>query len=630
MAKQETMASFQETVLSMARGYKLWHQYAPKLLPSAALYSAFSAVSPYVTIYLSSQILNELAGERDPQRLLWLVVLTISLTAALGAVTALLDRWRLANRQEIYYTTRRMESDKLLSMDFQAADDAHTHQLLSKANQVYNWAGYGMPFLATNIEELLKPLFGIAGALALTVTLFTQPVPESAGAWAALNNPLVTLLALAVLLGVTFLAPLCQNKSTEFFTQSAEKATGGNRMYHFFYWEMAKPERAMDTRMYRQEKLIQHYAQQDKTFFPDGPLARCARGPMGLFAAAAAAVSGVFTGLAYAFVCLKAWAGAFAVGSVAQYVSAITALSSNVSALVATWGDFRSNAVFLRTTYEFLDIPNTMYQGSLATEKRSDRHYEIEFRDVSFRYPNTETWALRHVNMKFQVGSRLAVVGENGSGKTTFIKLLCRLYDPTQGEILLNGIDIRKYSYRQYIDLFSVVFQDFQLLAFPLGQNVAAAVEVDKGRAASCLEMAGFGKRLAALPQGLETPLYKEFDESGVQVSGGEAQKIALARALYKDAPFVVLDEPTAALDPVAEMEVYENFDKIVGDKTAVYISHRLSSCRFCDDIAVFDHGHIVQQGSHDALVEAPGKYQELWHAQAQYYAKQEKEPGVE
>ena len=253
-----------------------------------------------------------------------------------------------------------------------------------------------------------------------------------------------------------------------------------------------------------------------------------------------------------------------------------------------------------------------------------------DIRDVSFRYPNTETWALRHVNMKFQVGSRLAVVGENGSGKTTFIKLLCRLYDPTQGEILLNGIDIRKYSYRQYIDLFSVVFQDFQLLAFPLGQNVADAVEVDKGRAARCLEMAGFGKRLAALPQGLETPLYKEFDESGVQVSGGEAQKIALARALYKDAPFVVLDEPTAALDPVAEMEVYENFDKIVGDKTAVYISHRLSSCRFCDDIAVFDHGHIVQQGSHDALVEAPGKYQELWHAQAQYYAKQEKEPGVE
>ena len=218
MAKQETMASFQETVRSMARGYKLWHQYASKLLPSAALYSAFSAVSPYVTIYLSSQILNELAGERDPQRLLWLVVLALSLTAALGAITALLNRWRLANRQEIYYTTRRMESDKLLSMDFQAADDAHTHQLLSKAYQVYNWAGFGMPFLVIRCQNLLKSLFGIAGAVVLTVSLFTQQVPESAGAWTILNNPLVTLLGLAALLAVTLLAPLCQNKSTQLLT----------------------------------------------------------------------------------------------------------------------------------------------------------------------------------------------------------------------------------------------------------------------------------------------------------------------------------------------------------------------------------------------------------------------------
>lgn len=189
----------------------------------------------------------------------------------------------------------------------------------------------------------------------------------------------------------------------------------------------------MDTRMYRQENLIQHYSRQDKSVSPDGPLARCARGPMGLFAAAAA-VSGVFTGLAYAFVCLKAWAGAFAVGSVAQYVSAITALSSNVSALVATWGDFRSNAVFLRTTYEFLDIPNTMYQGSLTTEKRSDRHYEIEFRDVSFRYPNTETWALRHVNMKFQVGSRLAVGGKTARARPRSSSCCAACTTPPRGK----------------------------------------------------------------------------------------------------------------------------------------------------------------------------------------------------
>lgn len=336
-------------------------------------------------------------------------------------------------------------------------------------------------------------------------------------------------------------------------------------------------------------------------------------------------------GAAYGYLLALALGEGLSVSEFLLYFTAVGNFTTWVTGILKGFGELHQFSLELSSVRSYIEAPEPFrMEGGKAIEPDTSLPYTLELRDVSFRYPNTETWALRHVNMKFQVGSRLAVVGKNGSGKTTFIKLLCRLYDPTQGEILLNGIDIHKYSYRQYIDLFSVVFQDFQLLAFPLGQNVAAAVEVDKGRAARCLEMAGFGKRLAALPQGLETPLYKEFDESGVQVSRGEAQKIALARALYKDAPFVVLDEPTAALDPVAEMEVYENFDKIVGDKTAVYISHRLSSCRFCDDIAVFDHGHIVQQGSHDALVEAPGKYQELWHAQAQYYAKQEKEPGVE
>ena len=164
------------------------------------------------------------------------------------------------------------------------------------------------------------------------------------------------------------------------------------------------------------------------------------------------------------------------------------------------------------------------------------------------------------------------------------------------------------------------MFQDFRLLAFPLGENVAAAAQYDRERAEKCLDEAGFAERLAEMPAGLDTCLYKEFDDKGVEVSGGEAQKIAIARALYKDAPFIILDEPTAALDPKAEAEVYEKFNGIVGDKTAVYISHRLSSCRFCDKIAVFHEGQVVQTGSHDALAAAEGKYRELWNAQAQYY----------
>ncbi len=225
--------------------------------------------------------------------------------------------------------------------------------------------------------------------------------------------------------------------------------------------------------------------------------------------------------------------------------------------------------------------------------------------------------------MKFEIGRRLAVVGMNGSGKTTFIKLLCRLYDPTEGEILLNGIDIRKYNYAEYRGIFSVVFQDFQLFALKLGENVAAKVDYDNDLVVNSLEKAGFGEKLAQMRSGTETYLYKEYDKDGINISGGEAQKIAIARALYKDAPFIILDEPTAALDPVAEAEIYSKFNDIAGDKTAVYISHRLSSCKFCDEIVVFDKGEVVQQGTHASLTaDANGKYYELWHAQAQYYTE--------
>ena len=185
----------------------------------------------------------------------------------------------------------------------------------------------------------------------------------------------------------------------------------------------------------------------------------------------------------------------------------------------------------------------------------------------------------------------------------------------------MNGIDIRKYDYREYCDLFGVVFQDFSIFDFTIGESLANSVEVDEARAVDALTRAGLKERLAELPDGLNTYIGKGFDESGVNFSGGERQKLAIARAIYKDAPFVIMDEPTAALDPEAEAEVFEGFDKMVGKKTAIYISHRLASCKFCEDILVFDEGKVVQHGTHEELEGQDGLYRQLWNAQAQYYA---------
>ena len=603
------------------RGVRELHQVSPLFFTVLTLCCVFRAVTPYVTVFFSARILRELATLRRADILWkWVIagVLCVGFVSALGAVfqrryqTLLRDLW---GRKEILFIR------KMFSLDFSELDKQENHDLRAQIRQNENWSGWGLMRVQNVYGDFVGGMIGILSGIALTASLFTSPVPDTAGGLVILNHPVFILILAALMVAVSILAGKFSAVSTKCWSSGAKEATLGNRLFgHFGYIGMDK-ERGADIRMYEQQKLVSAYWEKSSVFGANGPFGKSARGKMGIYASLGVCVTTLITGSVYVFTCLKAWGGAFDVGSITQYVGAATAMVSNIFALVGLMGTLETNTGYLDKTFEFLDIPNAMYQGSLTTEKRFDRRYEIEFRDVSFRYPGSEFWALRHVNLKFRVGSRLAIVGENGSGKTTFIKLLCRLYDPQEGQILLNGIDIRKYRYDDYMNLFSVVFQDFQLIAQPLGANVAGSMEYDRDRAYRALADAGFGDRLSTMDRGLDTMLYKNLSEDGVDVSGGEAQKIAIARALYKDAPFIILDEPTAALDPIAEAEIYSRFDEIAGDKTAIYISHRLSSCKFCDEIAVFHEGRIVQKGSHDALIaDETGKYHELWTAQAQYY----------
>ncbi len=621
--KQERL-SWREAAVYTWRGIKILWQAVPEVFASAIAVNVLRSLCAYVPLYFTAQLVNEIAGGRDPHRIWMLLLALLAVTAGINLLLRGAVRWETVTRDnKLDAAFNRTLFEKLLSMDFCDIDDPSTGDLLTRVHQNNQWSGWGLCKIYFITVYLFYYLFRILGAVALAAGLFLMRVPEGSSlAW--LNRPVCSLGVLVLLILTVLLSPALYNRGNRYW--SSYDGTQGNREFGFFYFAAySERSRAADIRIYEQDAFLrQHIKQEGKTcdFGPRSSIGVAALGPMGLYIAASEAVSRAFTGVIYLFVGLKALGGAFGIGLVTQYVGALAGMADGVSGLLKELGNLRENAEFLRPTFQLLDIPNSMYQGSLTTEKRSDRNYEIEFRDVSFQYPGTDVWALRHVNMKFQVGGRLAVVGENGSGKTTFIKLLCRLYDPTEGTILLNGIDIRKYRYDDYLALFSAVFQDFKLLAQPLGQNVAATENYDRARVQDCLEKVGFGPRLQELPKGLDTCLYRSFEDDGVEISGGEAQKIALARVLYQDAPFIVLDEPTAALDPEAEAEVYSKFDEIVTDKTAIYISHRLSSCRFCDEIAVFEGGRVVQQGTHDSLLAQEGKYCSLWTAQAQYYKK--------
>ncbi len=605
------------------RAIRELHRVTPQHFPVLTLYCLFGAITPYVTVFFSARVLTELATLRRAE-ILWRWVLAGVLCTGFAAVAkAALHRRCNTLLNDLYGRKEMLFVHKIFRLDYSELDKQENHDLREQIKQNEQWSGWGLMHVPQLYSGAVTGLLGLLSGAALTVSLFTAPVPNGAGWLVVLNDPIFALVLAAGILIISILAGRLSARAMQCWGDFSEEATFGNRRFGHFGFLGRDKRRAIDIRMNDQQRLVRAYWSGGSVFGVHGVFAKAARGKMGVYASLGVCITTLTTGMIYLFTCLKALGGAFDVGSCTQYIGAATAMVANVFALTDMIGTLKANTPYLEKTFAFLDIPNSMYQGSLTTEKRSDRRYEVEFKDVSFRYPGSDIWALRHVNMRFKVGKRLAIVGENGSGKTTFIKLLCRLYDPQEGQILLNGIDIRKYRYDDYMGIFSVVFQDFQLICQPLGNNVAGSMEYDRDRVKKALIDAGFADRLASMEKGLDTMLYKNLSEDGVEVSGGEAQKIAIARALYKDAPFIILDEPTAALDPIAEAEIYSKFDEIAGDKTAVYISHRLSSCKFCDEIAVFHEGAVVQQGSHaELLADRGGKYYALWNAQAQYYTE--------
>lgn len=334
-------------------------------------------------------------------------------------------------------------------------------------------------------------------------------------------------------------------------------------------------------------------------------------------------IHSIYTFGAYLVVMAKVLAKGITIGELSKYIGAIKLLNKAVSDVIDVNYRISLQAEFVKSFDDFLAINNAKCGGGRSVHLDKNAPCCLEFHNVSFRYKNSQEPTLKNISCRITAGSKVAVVGKNGAGKTTFIKLLCRLYEPTEGYITLNGVDIREYEYADYMDLFSVVFQDFKLFSFPISENIAACRTPDRQKVWDSLEMAGVSESIRRLPGQIDTNLYK-LDEDGVNVSGGEAQKMAIARALYKDAPVVILDEPTAALDPISEYEIFSRFNDMVEGKTSLFISHRMGSCRFCDEIFVFDGGRLAAHGNHEELIrQKDGLYAALYDAQADYYTRE-------
>lgn len=593
------------------KAFQLYQSNNPKYFPLKFLHIIFENVSPYFNLWLSAEIVTALYEGRGKGELFALVAITLLGNLFIRIAGAFLSRTVDTQLEILSNNEAAAFNRKTLSLDYDKLENPEIRQLRRKITENAYINCYGVTFLRYSVETIMSDCIRIVFSLLFFIEMLSFMMRVRLHWFSVM---LFIALILCVVLTIVFRA-YSGHKVSEYSKKVGDLMLDENRYGRGYSTD------GMDNRIYRQQSLIAKLNEQFNAthlkVFTDAQNKNFTLGmPTSVFEKLTVLCS-------YLIVCFYCTLGAFPVGSVIKYVGYLQNFIWAISNLIYLPNQLKENEPFLQVYLDYFDVKNDMYQGSLAVEKRSDKKFDIEFRNVSFQYAGADTFALKNINLDLKVGERLAVVGMNGGGKTTFIKLLCRLYDPTEGEILMNDFNIRKYDYRQYLDLFSVVFQDYNLLSLPLGNNVASAESWDTLKVERLLDEVGFGERYAQMGKGLDTPIYKDFDEDGVNVSGGEAQKIALARALYKDAPFIILDEPTAALDPVAEAEIYARFDEIVEDKTAIYISHRLSSCRFCDKIAVFDKGEIVQVGTHEELLaDKNGKYHELWYAQAQYYTK--------
>ncbi len=601
---------------------KRFHYIDHSLGPLLILLGIVRGIVPFIPIVFSKYILSSVIDKQYKEALYYSIAM--SLLFCIGSIISdwvkkiVTDKktslsWKIVN--EIH--------QKPLSLDYESMEDGKVINSYTSAISALRYkANYGQLF--NKYGELLQSIVSFLIAIGLTLQLCISVSKSEYKVLNIVTNPAVCIVLILIvvlgMMGITGKAvKWSQNKVSELFEVKLDSEKRFAYICRMFRdEEMIKTIQAYDAEksisnlLHNTSKYIKENYKQESEYWVYESVVKSSS-------------SAIITVLAYSLVTLKVLANAIGIGAFLQYSQAVIKMNESLLATIVFNHEIADMMRYMDKLTEFLDMENKFETGSIPVEKRSDHQYKICFEDVWFKYTGSDEYVLKGVTCEINSNQKSALVGPNGAGKSTFIKLLSRLYEPTKGRITLNGVDIKKYDYKEYLSLFSVVFQDFGLFSFSLGENISSSVEFHKKKVHECLTKTGlekYGDRLdESINEMTEVEAFTGSDSSlNEKYSGGEQQKIAIARALYKDGAFVILDEPTAALDPISEYEIYQKFDSLVGDKTCIYISHRMSSCRFCSDIIVLNDGNIVERGNHEQLIKDEKLYCDMWNAQAKYY----------
>ncbi len=483
-----------------------------------------------------------------------------------------------------------------MNMDFEHTENPDALDQLNKAKEGIGWYSGGVVGI---LDLLYQMIFNAAVLMSVSVIIF-------------IKCPLLIPLQLSALIVMSFYNAKINKIQEENFLKLAKS----NRVFGYILFRLVNFKYGKDIRLYDSSSMMHKKAQVQTNEMVErwkNEAVKTGRNWIKINV-----VNSLRDGSSYFYIGYLAVKKVISIGDFTMCILSASELYWSIHRIITFGMDIKKRCKYAYQFLLFMEYPAAMETGDRPVK---EGEHIIEFKDVSFKYPRCGDYTLKHVNIKIKSGEHLSVVGLNGAGKTTFIKLLCRLYSVTDGEICIDGVNIMEYSDEEYRKLFAVVFQDFQLFAFSLRENITFGEQSCDDEVERVLRQSGFYDDAMELEKGLDTIIYKSFDESGVELSGGQRQKTAIGRALYRNAPIVILDEPTAALDPLAEHDIYSKFNSLMDGKTAIYISHRLSSCRFCDHIAVFADNTIKEYGTHDELLGVEdGIYANMFKTQAKHY----------